>query len=142
MFALQRFAYHGKPIRSLAHLPIDFGQQYKKVGEPDLCSRGSKGSQALTHLLNSFRPSALLPQRPTVVNSAMRCPQRKPLLSRERDLRFRPLLGGLSLPTVAVEFSRAAQRPRQTKRVRQLLSQGQRLLEALQTLLGIPQHPQ
>src|SRR5262245_31082877 len=71
-----------------------------------------------------------------------RRPDRKPLVDREGTGRLGPLLGCLHLPSEPVTLSRKIQGIGQTKGVRLLLGQGDRLLAPLEGLIRIAKEPQ
>src|SRR5262245_48070859 len=100
------------------------------------------GSQALGDLLDPFLRPSLIRERPAAQESTTRPPVWQPLIRSDADGGFRALLGGMPLTAQLVEHRRKTPGKTQTKRVRNLLCQGHRLLALRQPLVRIAQVPQ
>src|SRR5713101_8795142 len=142
VYCSQRLGQHCKPLLSLFYFTIRLGQQSKKPWPSYPCPRGPPGGQTLVHLRNPLLSLPLLGQCPASHDNPLWQPLRKHLLTRERNQRLCSLLSCLHLPTELTEPRSIVQGPSQAERVRQLLSQGERLVAPLQGLLRIAKHPQ
>src|SRR5215831_2939627 len=94
VYKCQRFCEHCQSCLWLSHGSVYFGEKRQKIGLIYLCSRGTKGSQALGELLDPFLGlSCLLRQSPATHERTSRYPLRKALFLREKDGGFGAVLG-------------------------------------------------
>ena len=84
----------------------------------------------------------LFSQCPASTDRAFRQPVGESLLNRERHGCLSTLLGCLTLPAELIEYGSKIQSKSQAKGVRELLSQGERLVAPLQGLVRIAKEPQ
>src|SRR5215510_955400 len=119
--------------------PICFSEKRQKIGAIGLYCRGTKGAQALVHLLDPFLRLSLLCQRPAVQNSTVRRPERKSLFRSEMHGGCGTLQCDPPLATALMKHGSPAQGKTEAKRVCALLCQGHRLLVPRQPLVRIAQ---
>src|SRR6266852_980105 len=91
------------PFLNLPSFAICLGQQGKVMGPCQFCPCCSVSSQALVYLGNSLLSLSLPNQRPAPIDSPMRQPVGKSLLSTDGNRSLGPLLGLWPLPAGLME---------------------------------------
>ena len=138
----QCLGQHGKPFWSLSHAIIRLGEPGKIRRPPQCGPHGLQGGAALAHLRHPLFHVSLYGQRPLSYIRSQRQVQRKPLLVRERYGGLRTLLGHWPLPAQVMHQGGIVKSRRQADGVRQLLGQGERLVDPCEGLVWIAEQPQ
>src|SRR5262249_44001959 len=117
-------------------------KQGKIIWQLQLRSRRPPGRYALVHLRNPLRALALLGQHRAPENCSPRFPKWKPLVGCEGNGCSGLLLRCLSFPAQLMEPGSKGEGKSEAKGVRQLLGEGERIVDTSQGLLRIAEIPQ